>query len=100
MKHIEKCLAGMRGAYHATALAGAKMSMSIHPKIQKKLAAEAPALVKKIDEEVSPATIANLKKIPDFIRAYEFDGMKEDDFIGYGVCQKTLAQFVENFARI
>lgn len=92
--------AGMRGAYHATALAGAKMSMSIHPKIQKKLAAEAPALVKKIDEEVAPATIANLNKIPDFVRAYEFDGMKEDDFIGYGVCQKTLAQFVENFARI
>ncbi|NMA42539.1 MAG: hypothetical protein GX946_04065 [Oligosphaeraceae bacterium] len=92
--------AGMRGAYHAVSLAGAKMSMSIHPTIQAKLGAMEAPYEKKIDEEVSAETIANLMKIPEFQRAFEPDGMNEKEFITYGVVQKTLAQFVENFIRI
>jgi len=33
--------------------------------------------------------------LPEFVRAYEPDGMSPEDFITYGVTQKTLAQFHE-----
>ena len=31
--------------------------------------------------------------IPEFFRAYEPDGLKPEEFITYGVTQKTLSQF-------
>jgi hypothetical protein len=34
--------------------------------------------------------------MPEFRKAYEPDGMTLDDFIGYGVCNRTLTQFVES----
>ena len=85
--------AGMRGAYHTEALAGADMSMSIGPAIQNSLLGKAEA--KHIDEPVPQETIDRLMKIPEFARGYEPDGMKPSEFITYGVSQRTLSQFVE-----
>jgi len=87
--------AGMRGAYHLTALAGAAMSMSVAPKIAG-MALETPQpWIEHIQEPVAPDVIARLMTIPEFVRAYEPDGMKPEDFITYGVVQRTLSQFVE-----
>ena len=33
--------------------------------------------------------------MPEFVRAYEPDGMKPNDFVTYGVTQRTLCQFAE-----
>lgn len=85
--------AGMRGAYHTAELAGADMSMSIGPAIQRQLVGT--ELVEQIDEPVSKDIIGRLMKIPEFVRAYEPDGMKPSEFIAYGITQKTLSQFVE-----
>jgi len=92
--------AGMRGEYHAEALAGAEMSFSINPKIQVMLPKIAKPYVEKIDEEVSEETIRRLSALDEFVRAYEPDGMKPEEFITYGVTQKTLAQFTENWLMI
>lgn len=87
--------AGMRGAYHLSALAGAAMSMSVAPKIAG-MALELPQpWVEHIQEPVAADVIDRLKTIPEFVRAYEPDGMKPEDFITYGVVQRTLSQFVE-----
>jgi hypothetical protein len=37
----------------------------------------------------------HFKVFPEFVKAYEPDGMTAGDFIGYGVTQRTLCQFVE-----
>ncbi len=92
--------AGMRGEYHTEALAGAKMSMSINPKIQVLLPKIAKPYALHIDDEVDPAVVERLSGMPEFVRAYEPDGMKPEEFITYGVVQKTLAQFVENWQKI
>jgi len=50
---------------------------------------------KRIDIPVDKKVIDKLLKIPDFVRAYEPDGLKNDEFITFGVTQRTLTQFVE-----
>ena len=33
--------------------------------------------------------------MPEFVRAYEPDGMAPSEFIGFGATQRTLSQFVD-----
>jgi len=86
--------AGMRGGYHAVALAGADMSMSVSAGIQTDLLKETE-YVEHYSEPVAADVIERLRSIPDFVRAFEPDGMKPTEFITYGVSQRTLSQFVE-----
>ncbi len=86
--------AGMRGAYHATALAGSDMSFSLSAGIVDACAKETE-FVEHIDEEVSAETIERLRTIPEFVRAYDIGGLKECEFIRFGASQRTLSQFVE-----
>lgn len=86
--------AGMRGAYHATALAGSDMTFSLSAGIVDACGKETE-MVEHINDEVSKETIANLKTIPEFVRAYEIGGLDESEFIRFGASQRTLSQFVE-----
>ena len=92
--------AGMRGAYQAFDIAGAKIRMSIHPKIQKMILAAENEMKEMIDAPANEAAISQLKKLDEFVRAYEPDGMKPEEFITYGVTQKTLASFSDAWAAI
>lgn len=96
-KHYEAVLmpAGMRGAYHTTALAGAEMVLSIHPKIQALLEKLEGPFEEQINQKVDQGVLNRLKTIPEFLKAYEPEGMQPVDFITYGVVQKTLSQFVD-----
>lgn len=87
--------AGMRGAYHATALSGGDLVLSIHPKIQSMISRLSGPFTKEIDADVDRDIVRRLETIPEFVRAYEPDGMEPDDFITYGAVQKTLSQFVD-----
>ena len=87
--------AGMRGAYHATALAGSRMVLSIHPKIQAMIAKLQEPFEEQINETVDSAVIGRLKTIPEFLKAYEPEGLAPIDFISYGAVQKTLSQFAD-----
>ena len=92
--------AGMRGEYQPEALSGARMSMSINPKIQAMLPKIQKPYKTHIDEPVDSKVIGRLMKVPEFVRAYEPYGMRPEEFITYGVVQKTLSQFVENWQKI
>lgn len=85
--------AGMRGGYHAVALAGADMTMSLSAGILTALGKE-EAFVEHIDEAVSQATVDSLSTIPEFVRAYD-ENMPQEEFIRFGASQRTLSQFVE-----
>ena len=86
--------AGCRGSYHITQLAGADMVMSIAPGIASSLLNETE-FIQRIDEEVDPAIISRLMEMPEFVKAYEPDGMKAEEFITFGSCNRTLDQFVQ-----
>ena len=86
--------AGLRGAYHVTSLAGADIVMSLAVNIQDMLSKETE-FSEHINESVAKSVIDNLLKIPEFVRAYEPDGMKSEEFIRYGAVQRTLSQFIE-----
>jgi transaldolase len=45
--------------------------------------------------EVPAEVIQRLRRIPEFVRGYDPDGMQPSDFIGYGATQRTLSQFSE-----
>lgn len=92
--------AGMRGPYHATDLAGSPIAMSIHPKIQNPLLAQKEPFIRKADVEVDPAVIKRLESLKECRRAIDPEGMNDKEFISYGVVQKTLAQFQENWTLI
>lgn len=86
-------VAALRGTHHMTELAGGDLIMSIHPKYQAKLLEPGIAQELRIDEDVPQDVIERLKAMPEFVKAYEPDGMKPSEFISFGVAQKTLSQF-------
>lgn len=92
--------AGMRGAYHLQALAGAQMAFSVHPKIQRLLAQAETPYQENIDKPVPEDVVERLNAVPEFRRAADPDGMRPEEFMGYGAVQRTLAQFVEGWNAI
>ena len=69
--------------------------MSIAPPYQEMLLSDDLPHEERIEAEIAGDVIERLSSLPEFLRAYEPDGMKPEDFITYGVTQKTLAQFHE-----
>lgn len=94
-KHYEATLivAALRGTYHMTELAGADIIMSIHPTYQHLLVqGDVPREIR-IDQPVASDVIDRLSLLPEFLRSYEPDGMKAQDFAAFGLVQRTLTQF-------
>ena len=86
--------AGCRGGYHITELAGAEMVMSVAPAIAKALV-DVEDFTEKGDLPVDPAILERLNDMPEFVKAYEPDGMSVNEFITFGSCNRTLDQFVQ-----
>jgi transaldolase len=96
-RHYEAVLmiAALRGSYHLTELAGAELVMSIAPAPQEWFVAEDHPREERIEKDVAPDVVERLSAMPEFVRAYEPDGMAPKDFVSYGVTQRTLGQYVE-----
>jgi len=89
-------IAALRGTHHMTELAGAEVIMSIFPTTQEMLLSPDLPQQERIDMGIPADVIERLSQLPDFVRAYEPDGMKPTEFITYGVTQRTLSQFIES----
>lgn len=86
--------AGLRGIHHLAAMAGADMVFSLQARVQR-LAIEADLpQVERIDEEVPALVVQRLRRIPEFVRAYDEGALAPEDFVTFGVTQRTLAQFL------
>jgi transaldolase len=88
-------VAALRGAYHLTEIAGADLVMSIHPTYQEVFVSQDHPRERRIGVDVPPDTIARLRAIPEFVRAFEADGMPPSEFAAFGLTQRTLSQFTE-----
>lgn len=93
-------VAALRGTYHLTELAGAELLMSIHPSYQEPFVSQDFARDARIDRPVPADVIDRLRRMPDFTRAYEPDGMTPAEFVTYGVSQRTLSQFSESWKQM
>lgn len=85
--------AGLRGVHHLSEMAGADMVFSLQARIQKMVKEAQLPRQERIDEQTSEDVIVRLKRLLEFIHAFEEDGMNPNDFITFGVTQKTLSQF-------
>jgi transaldolase len=88
-------VAALRGDYHLTELAGADVIMSIHPSYQEVFVSQNLPREARIEAPVPADTIERLRELPEFVRAYEPDGMSPAEFVSYGATQRTLSQFCE-----
>jgi transaldolase len=86
--------AGLRGVHHLAAMAGAEMVFSLQARVQR-LAIEADLpRVERIEEEIPGAVLERLRTIPEFVRAHDEDGLAPEEFLTFGVTQRTLSQFL------
>jgi transaldolase len=88
--------AGCRGTYHIVDLAGARMIMSIAPKIAQMLGKLEGPFEERINVPVPQDIIDRLMTMPEFRKAYEPDGMSPEEFITFGSTNRTLDQFVND----
>ena len=86
--------AGLRGVHYLAEMAGGDMVFSLQSRVQKMVIEADLPRVERINEEIPKDIIVRLKKIPEFVRAYEEDGMAQNDFVTFGVTQKTHSQFL------
>ena len=88
-------VAALRGDYHVTELAGADLLMSITPAFQEILVTRDLRHEERIERPIPGDVIERLCRMPEFVRAYEPDGMPPSEFVAFGATQRTLSQFVE-----
>ena len=51
----------------------------------------------RIDDPVDPEHLAELQRLPDFIHAYEPDGLTIDEIDQWGPTRKTLRTFIGSY---
>lgn len=88
-------VAALRGSYHLTEIAGADLIMSIAPSFQEIFVTKDFPREDTIERPVHADVLDRLRTMPEFVRAYEPDGMAEEEFVGFGATQRTLSQFCE-----
>jgi transaldolase len=90
--------AAYRHHLHWTELVGGDVSLTIPYPWQVRFNASGIDPVARMQEPVDPAIIAELsKKIPDFPRAYEPDGLTAAEFDRYGATARTLRGFIKAY---
>ena len=88
-------VAALRGEYHLTELTGAELLMSIHPTYQEPFVTKDFPREERIGNPAPADAIERLQAMDEFVRAYEPGGMKPDEFVTFGLVQRTLSQFSE-----
>jgi transaldolase len=88
-------VAALRGDYHLTEIAGADLIMSIAPAFQDVFVNQDLPREERIERPIPDDVIDRLCQMPEFVRAYEPDGMKPAEFMAFGATQRTLSQFCE-----
>ncbi len=87
--------AAFRNVYQWAAFVGGDVVVSPPFKWQEIIAKSDYKAVEQMDEPVSEYYLEQLRRIPDFVRAYEPDGMTVDEFQDFGPTRKTLRQFLD-----
>jgi transaldolase len=89
--------AAFRNHMHWSELIGGEVVISPPYKWQLRYNASDVEVKNRIEDPVDPKIVAELsKKFVDFRRAYEQEGMKVEEFDGFGPTVRTLRQFIDS----
>jgi transaldolase len=90
--------AAYRHRLHWTELVGGDIVMTMPHAWQVRFNASGIDPMPRIDEPVDRAIVDDLlRRVPDFERAYEPDGLTVDEFATYGATVRTLRSFVQGY---
>jgi transaldolase len=90
--------AAYRNHYHWSEFIGGDVLETIPYKWQKRFNASDVTVENRMDNEVDPKIIEELRaKFPDFRKAYDADGMTVEEFDTYGAVLKTLKGFYAGY---
>ena len=96
--HTRLLAAAFRHHHHWSEFIGGDVSMTIPPKWIRRFVGSDITVEDCMGAPVDPRLVAQLQKhFPDFVRAYEPDGMQPGEFEGYGATTRTLAQFLNGY---
>ena len=87
--------AAFRNVMHWSELVGGDLVISPPFKWQRIINASDYKVEPRIDEPVAPRIMKTLLSIPEFVRAYEPDGMTPEEFDTYGATVRTLRGFLQ-----
>lgn len=91
--------AAYRNHFHWSEFIGGDVVLTIPYKWQKRFNASDVEVLPRIDNPVEPEIIEELRrKFPDFVRAYDENGLEPEEFTAYGASARTLRQFLTGYA--
>lgn len=88
-------VAAFRNPYQWTEFQGGDLVVSPPFKWQQIVNNSDYVVEERMSKEVDPHYIEQLRRIPDFNRAYDVDGMSVEEFATFGPTVKTLRQFLD-----
>ena len=99
--HCRLLAAAYRNHYHWSEFIGGNVVLAIPYKWQKRFNQSKISVQERMSQAVEPGIIDELKSMyPDFVRAYEPDGMKVAEFDEFGATRRTLRTFIADYANL
>jgi transaldolase len=90
--------AAIRHHYHWSELIGGDVVITMPSSWQKRFNASSVEVRPRMDDPVDPELVANLvAHYPDFVRAYEPDGLPRDEFDAFPPTARTLRAFIASY---
>jgi transaldolase len=90
--------AAIRHHLHWSELIGGDLVITLPSSWQKRFNASAIEVRPRIDDPVDPSIVAELSaRFPDFVRAYEPDGLARDEFDTFPPTARTLRAFIGSY---
>jgi transaldolase len=90
--------AAIRHHLHWSELIGGDVVITLPAAWQRRFNASSVEVRPRMDHPVAPAVVDELRRhFPDFVRAYEPDGMSRDEFETFGPSARTLRAFVGSY---
>jgi len=87
--------AAIRHHYHWSELIGGDVVITLPASWQRRFNASDVEVRARIEDPVAPAHLDDLRRhLPDFVRAYEPDGLAVSEFDGFGATARTLRAFI------
>jgi transaldolase len=90
--------AAIRHHYHWSELIGGDVVITLPSIWQKRFNASSVDVRPRMDDPLDPAIVAELSgHYPDFIRAYEPDGLRREEFDGFPPTARTIRAFIASY---
>jgi len=89
--------AAIRHHLHWSELIGGDLIVTLPSAWQRRFNASSVEVRSRIDDPVDPRWLAELHLLPDFVHAFEPDGLAVDEFDAWGPTRRTLRAFVGSY---